>query len=120
MDVRSWPGTVVWYVIGVATLRALVRAGDKTSGDARSWYMISGDAKSWVLDCSAYIHCVLLSKVMSTPAYVDSESITQADRAQSSRVPVPLPDDPYVAIRQAWLVDTKSEPEEAPSEAEEL
>ncbi|GJX41110.1 putative reverse transcriptase domain-containing protein [Tanacetum coccineum] len=37
----------VWYVIGVATLRALVRAGDKTSGDARSWYMISGDAKSW-------------------------------------------------------------------------
>ncbi|GJY01109.1 putative reverse transcriptase domain-containing protein [Tanacetum coccineum] len=26
----------VWYVIGVATLRALVRAGDKTSGDASS------------------------------------------------------------------------------------
>ncbi|GJZ49602.1 hypothetical protein Tco_0603792 [Tanacetum coccineum] len=25
----------VWYVIGVATLRALVRAGDQTSGDAR-------------------------------------------------------------------------------------
>ncbi|GKC31135.1 hypothetical protein Tco_1038429 [Tanacetum coccineum] len=42
---------------GVATLRALVHAGDKTSGDARSWYMISGDAKSWVCDCSAYIHC---------------------------------------------------------------
>ncbi|GJS32370.1 hypothetical protein Tco_0530752 [Tanacetum coccineum] len=39
----------VWYVIGVATLRALVRAGDKTSGDAWSWYMIGGDAKSWVL-----------------------------------------------------------------------
>ncbi|GKE31782.1 hypothetical protein Tco_1451104 [Tanacetum coccineum] len=52
---------------------------------------------------------------MSTPAYVDSESITQADGAQSSRVPVPLPDDPYVAIRQA-----RSEPEEAPFEAEEL
>ncbi|GKC00568.1 hypothetical protein Tco_0986704 [Tanacetum coccineum] len=33
---------------GVATLRALVHAGDKISGDARSWYMISGDAKSWV------------------------------------------------------------------------
>ncbi|GJY38079.1 hypothetical protein Tco_0424443 [Tanacetum coccineum] len=47
----------VWYVIGVATLRALVRAGDKTSEDVRSWYMISRDAKSWVLDCSAYIHC---------------------------------------------------------------
>ncbi|GJW45387.1 putative reverse transcriptase domain-containing protein [Tanacetum coccineum] len=32
---------------GVVTLRAVVHAGDKTSGDARSWYMISGDAKSW-------------------------------------------------------------------------
>ncbi|GKD82256.1 hypothetical protein Tco_1349095, partial [Tanacetum coccineum] len=28
--------------------------------------------------------------------------------------------DPYVAVRQAQLVDTESEPEEAPSEAEEL
>ncbi|GJW91204.1 hypothetical protein Tco_0168757 [Tanacetum coccineum] len=36
---------------------------------------------------------------MSTPTYVDSKTITQADRAQSSRVPVPLPDDPYVAVR---------------------
>ncbi|GJZ10186.1 reverse transcriptase domain-containing protein [Tanacetum coccineum] len=36
------------YNLGVATPRALVQAGDKTSGDARSWYMISGDAKSWV------------------------------------------------------------------------
>ncbi|GJT14694.1 hypothetical protein Tco_0861736, partial [Tanacetum coccineum] len=33
---------------GVATLRAVVHAGNKTSGDARSWYMISGDANSWV------------------------------------------------------------------------
>ncbi|GJZ97828.1 hypothetical protein Tco_0670281 [Tanacetum coccineum] len=33
---------------------------------------------------------------MSTPTYVDSETITQAARAQSSRVSVPLPDDPYV------------------------
>ncbi|GKE24469.1 hypothetical protein Tco_1435981 [Tanacetum coccineum] len=37
------------YDLGVATPRALVHAGDKTSGDARSWYMISGDAKSWVV-----------------------------------------------------------------------
>ncbi|GKD34022.1 hypothetical protein Tco_1249531, partial [Tanacetum coccineum] len=65
--------------------------------------------------------------VMSTPAYVDSETITYADGAQSSRVPVslplpvPLPDDPYVAVRQTQLVDTyiESDPEEAPSEAEE-
>nr|GEU97358.1 hypothetical protein [Tanacetum cinerariifolium] len=34
------------------------------------------------------------------------------DEAQSSRVPVPLPKDPYEAIRQAYLVgmDTESEP----------
>ncbi|GJV69558.1 hypothetical protein Tco_1485067 [Tanacetum coccineum] len=38
----------VWYVIGVANLRALVRAGDQTSEDARSGYMISEDAKLWV------------------------------------------------------------------------
>ncbi|GKA37918.1 hypothetical protein Tco_0724483 [Tanacetum coccineum] len=37
------------YNLGVATPRALVHAGDKTSGDARSWYMISRDAKSWVV-----------------------------------------------------------------------
>ncbi|GKA93604.1 hypothetical protein Tco_0815590 [Tanacetum coccineum] len=36
------------YNLGVATSRAVVHAGDKTSGDARSWYMISGDAKLWV------------------------------------------------------------------------
>ncbi|GJY50038.1 hypothetical protein Tco_0439994 [Tanacetum coccineum] len=34
------------YDLGVATLRAVVHAGDKTSGDARSWYMINGDATS--------------------------------------------------------------------------
>ncbi|GKC53802.1 hypothetical protein Tco_1076547, partial [Tanacetum coccineum] len=37
------------YNLGVATPRALVHAGDKTSRDARSWYMISGDDKSWVV-----------------------------------------------------------------------
>ncbi|GJR90437.1 hypothetical protein Tco_0214448 [Tanacetum coccineum] len=39
-------------------------------------------------------------EVMSTSAYVDSETITLADGAQSSRVPVPLPDDPYVAVEE--------------------
>nr|GEW17473.1 copia protein [Tanacetum cinerariifolium] len=43
---------------GVATLRAMVHADDKTSRDASSWYiMINGDAKSWVSDSFAYIHC---------------------------------------------------------------
>ncbi|GJR02118.1 hypothetical protein Tco_0525102 [Tanacetum coccineum] len=49
---------------------------------------------------------------MSTPMFVDPEISTQADGAQSSRVPVPLPEDPYEAIRQSYLdgTDTKSEP----------
>ncbi|GJU64070.1 hypothetical protein Tco_1245905, partial [Tanacetum coccineum] len=44
-----------------------------------------------------------------------------ANGAQSSRVPVSLPDDPYVVVRQAQLVDTdiESNLEEAPSEVEE-
>nr|GEZ06935.1 hypothetical protein [Tanacetum cinerariifolium] len=59
---------------------------------------------------------------MSTLTYVDSETIAQADGAQSSRVLVSLPGNPYVAVRQAQLVDTdtESEPEEAPSKEEEL
>nr|GEZ50108.1 hypothetical protein [Tanacetum cinerariifolium] len=58
---------------------------------------------------------------MSTLIYVDLETITQADGAQSSRVLVSLPDDPYVAVRHAQLVDTNTELEleEAPLEANE-
>ncbi|GKB38854.1 hypothetical protein Tco_0883796 [Tanacetum coccineum] len=52
--------------------------------------------------CDIFSVPKLLGGVMSTPAYVDSETITQADGAQSSRVPVPLPDDTYVAVRQAY------------------
>ncbi|GJX50123.1 hypothetical protein Tco_0276968 [Tanacetum coccineum] len=48
-------------------------------------------------------------KVMSTPAYVDLETITQADGTQRSRVSVPLPDDPYVAVRQARVPFTDEE-----------
>ncbi|GKF20115.1 hypothetical protein Tco_0068753 [Tanacetum coccineum] len=46
---------------------------------------------------------------MATLVYVDSESSTQANGAQSSRVPVPLPKDPYEAIRQAYLDGTDTE-----------
>ncbi|GKE20882.1 hypothetical protein Tco_1432394, partial [Tanacetum coccineum] len=44
----------------------------------------------------------------------------ETDRARSSRVPVSLPDDPYMAVRQAYLAttDTESEPFEDPLEAE--
>ncbi|GKD83657.1 hypothetical protein Tco_1350496 [Tanacetum coccineum] len=57
---------------------------------------------------------------MSTPVFVDPESSTQADGAQSSRVPVPLPKDPYEAIRHAYLdgTNTESEPFEDPVETE--
>ncbi|GKB97448.1 hypothetical protein Tco_0983585 [Tanacetum coccineum] len=53
---------------------------------------------------------------MSTLVFVDLEISTQANGAQSSRVPVPLPEDPYKAIRHAYLVgtDTESEHIEAP------
>ncbi|GJV66936.1 hypothetical protein Tco_1482445 [Tanacetum coccineum] len=55
-----------------------------------------------------------------TPVFVDPESSTQANGAQSSRVPVPLPKDPYEAIRQAYLdgTDTESEPFENPIDTE--
>ncbi|GKA04841.1 hypothetical protein Tco_0683961, partial [Tanacetum coccineum] len=56
------------------------------------------------------------------PVFVDPESSTQADRAQSSRVPVPLPEDPYKAIRQAYLdgTNTESEPFEDPIDTKTL
>ncbi|GKE08084.1 hypothetical protein Tco_1411635 [Tanacetum coccineum] len=57
---------------------------------------------------------------MSTRVFVDPESSTQVNKAQSSRVPVPLPEDPYEAIRHAYLdgTDTESEPFEDPIDTE--
>ncbi|GJY47066.1 hypothetical protein Tco_0436129 [Tanacetum coccineum] len=59
---------------------------------------------------------------MSTLVFVDPESSTQADGAQSSRLPVPLLEDPYEAIRHSYLdgMDTKSEPFEDPIDTETL
>ncbi|GKE18665.1 hypothetical protein Tco_1426242, partial [Tanacetum coccineum] len=48
---------------------------------------------------------------MSTLVFIDPEISTQADRAKSSQVPVPLLDDPYQAIRQAYLDETDTESE---------
>ncbi|GKG03623.1 hypothetical protein Tco_0311259, partial [Tanacetum coccineum] len=45
---------------------------------------------------------------MSTLVFVDPEISTQADGARSPRMPVPFPKDPYKAIRQAYLVETKT------------
>nr|GEZ12890.1 hypothetical protein [Tanacetum cinerariifolium] len=55
---------------------------------------------------------------MSTPVFIDPEISTQADGAQSPRVPVPFPEDTYEAIRQAYLfeMDIESEPVEDPVE----
>ncbi|GKF15764.1 hypothetical protein Tco_0057226, partial [Tanacetum coccineum] len=57
---------------------------------------------------------------MSTLTFIDPESSTQANGAQSSGVPVPLPEDPYEAIRQAYLdrTDTESEPFKDPIKTE--
>ncbi|GJY79146.1 ty3-gypsy retrotransposon protein [Tanacetum coccineum] len=62
----------VWYVIGVATLRALVRVGNQTSGDARSWYMISEDARSWYMISEDAKSWYLLWKVMFLEKVKDS------------------------------------------------
>ncbi|GKB68231.1 hypothetical protein Tco_0929643 [Tanacetum coccineum] len=48
---------------------------------------------------------------MSTLVFVDLNIFTQADGAQSSRVPVPFPEDPYEAIKQAYIVETDTESE---------
>ncbi|GJV23343.1 hypothetical protein Tco_1376038 [Tanacetum coccineum] len=45
---------------------------------------------------------------MSTLVFVDPEISTQADGARSPRVPVPFPEDPYEAIRHAYLVETET------------
>ncbi|GJR81238.1 hypothetical protein Tco_0152023, partial [Tanacetum coccineum] len=57
---------------------------------------------------------------MSTLVCVDQEISTQADRAQSSRVPMPLLEDPYEAIWQVYLdgTDTESEPFKDPIDTE--
>ncbi|GJW52231.1 hypothetical protein Tco_0093582 [Tanacetum coccineum] len=46
---------------------------------------------------------------MSTPTHFDSEIFPQTDEGQSSRVPIPLSDDPYRAVRQSHLNDTDIE-----------
>ncbi|GJT79789.1 hypothetical protein Tco_1054131 [Tanacetum coccineum] len=59
---------------------------------------------------------------MSTPTHPNSEISSQTVGAQSSQLPTPFPDDPYVAVRQTHLVDTdtESDQEETPSEVEEF
>ncbi|GKC16445.1 hypothetical protein Tco_1013227 [Tanacetum coccineum] len=64
---------------------------------------------------------IVLSHVMSIATHIDPESISQTDRARSSRVPVPLPDNPYMVVRQVYLAtitDSESEPFEDSRETE--
>nr|GEZ51477.1 hypothetical protein [Tanacetum cinerariifolium] len=46
---------------------------------------------------------------ISTPLFVDLEISTQTDGAQSSQVALPLLEDPYEAIRQAYLVEADTD-----------
>ncbi|GJU38070.1 hypothetical protein Tco_1186424 [Tanacetum coccineum] len=60
---------------------------------------------------------------MSSPTHTDLDIIPPTVGAQSSLVPTPFHDDPYLAVRKAYLHttrDTDSEPEEAPLETEEF
>ncbi|GJX12331.1 hypothetical protein Tco_0204089 [Tanacetum coccineum] len=68
---------------------------------------------------SSSVRCLESSQRMSTPVFVDPESSTQADGAQSSRVPVSLPADPYEAIRQAYLDGTNTKDDSYDEEIEE-
>ncbi|GJW62670.1 hypothetical protein Tco_0112005 [Tanacetum coccineum] len=80
-----------------------------------------GSSSATLLDVLRVALRILVdSRRMSTLVFVDPEISTQADGAQSSRVPVPLPEDPYEAIRQAYLdgTDTESEPFEDPIDTE--
>ncbi|GJW23219.1 hypothetical protein Tco_0033841 [Tanacetum coccineum] len=61
--------------------------------------------------------------ILGLPCCLSSSNVRcleSADGAQSSRVPVPLPKDPYEAIKQAYLdgTGTESEPVEDPIETE--
>nr|GEX86267.1 hypothetical protein [Tanacetum cinerariifolium] len=88
----------------------------------------------------------VLSHVISTPAHIDLKTISQTDGDQSSRVPILLPDDPYMRDRDSLAlpiepspvlpsddpylivrhthtpvaIDTEFEPKEAPLETEEF
>ncbi|GKC68927.1 hypothetical protein Tco_1114810, partial [Tanacetum coccineum] len=66
-------------------------------------YRLTIQIKVFELYCSDVALCLSVFESMSTPVFVDPESSTLAYGAQSSRVPVPLPEDPYEPIRQAYL-----------------
>ncbi|GJS52311.1 hypothetical protein Tco_0625673 [Tanacetum coccineum] len=67
-----------------------------------------------VKKCVTALECV---SVKGLPCCLSNSSVrclenvvemSQADRAQSPRVPVPFPEDPYEAIRQTYLVETET------------
>ncbi|GKB65101.1 hypothetical protein Tco_0921287 [Tanacetum coccineum] len=51
------------------------------------------------------LSCCLSS---SSVRCLENVEMSQADGAQSPRVPIPFPEDPYEAIRQAYLVETET------------
>nr|GEV10230.1 putative reverse transcriptase domain-containing protein [Tanacetum cinerariifolium] len=87
------------------------------TGLIADYYRVGGRGRVLLCACVEIICAVRLSSSvvcnlllrMSTLVFVDPEISTQSDGAQSSRVPVSLPEDPYDAIRQAYLVGTDAE-----------
>ncbi|GJV05696.1 putative reverse transcriptase domain-containing protein [Tanacetum coccineum] len=104
---RSWLGNLYTIMlIRVEILSMLIKIG-------RSWLgTVVHLVRDYLVSYCHRLRCVS-TKVMSTPAHIDSETISQTNEARSSRVPIPLPDDPYMAVRQAYLAtitNSESEP----------
>ncbi|GJX70062.1 putative reverse transcriptase domain-containing protein [Tanacetum coccineum] len=88
-----------WYVIGVATLRALVRAGDQTSGDARSWYMINRDAKVYSTFHVSNLKKCLSDKTLAIPL----DEIQVDDKIQFIKEPVEIMDREVKCLKQSRI-----------------
>nr|GEY37747.1 hypothetical protein [Tanacetum cinerariifolium] len=67
---------------------------------------------------SVEIEIMLILRLLCCLNSSSVRSLKSADRSQSSRVPVPLPEDAYEAIKQAYLIGTDTESEPFKGEAE--
>ncbi|GJS39268.1 hypothetical protein Tco_0564311 [Tanacetum coccineum] len=107
----------VWYVIGVATLRALVRAGDQTSGDARSRYQ-ANPKESHLTSvkrifryqmADVNVLSMLNKHCMDSPTSYDVKYNSTADGSSFAR-PLPSLNKPYLPSKaqeknEKWLTE---------------
>ncbi|GJV47709.1 hypothetical protein Tco_1437921 [Tanacetum coccineum] len=116
---NTWIVWIGW--VRLPSICVIIRADGCVKSKLYEWYWKSKDVTqgNWVEMGFDYLILSSLN-LMSTPVFVDPEISTQANEAQSSRVPVPLPEDPCEVIRQAYLdrTDTESEPLEDPVKTE--